>query len=442
MPYTSQTWLQLRNRLIDRLGDNLFFSDTGSFPEISGYLRESLRVWNCLARFWRDRVTFSTAAGTQWYRLPDQTTAPANIFSFTVPSQQLVAEAQYHVLEPATPTVWTGTDMFTLDAVVNSLQRRRDQFLLETAITLNQSIVGNPISGEGRMEMPETTIDVRRVAWRSGAGTYSHLWRRDEWAANAQNRMWNISPSARPTSYSLISMPPLRLQFIPPPSLPGQIDLLSVNRGAAIDIVANTLIGIPDDFAWAIKWGALADIMDTEGQGNDSSRSKYCEERYQQGSQLAQLEPTVFLVQINGVNVPIVSLQELDAHRRTWQNTTGRPVLAALNRDMLALSPVPDAIYSVTLDALIPAPIPTADADQLNLGPEILNVVLDYAHHIASFKQGGLEFFDTQRGFENMIRLASDYNAKLNAMAIFRDALEDKSTREEAHRLRREVKDA
>ena len=72
------------------------------------------------------------------------------------------------------------------------------------------------------------------------------------------------------------------------------------------------------------------------------------------------------------------------------------------------------------------------------LGPEQLDVILDYAHHIAAFKEAGAEFNATQRQLNNMIQLAGDHNNKLQALAVFREVFEDRSNREDLRRPRRE----
>jgi hypothetical protein len=319
--------------------------------------------------------------------------------------------------------------------ILAALSRRRDQFIHETAITLRQELISGVISSEGRMNIPETTLDVRRVAWKALDNSFTQLWRMDEWEAQAQVSTWAYNPDHPPYGYSLILTPQVRIQIVPPPSASGQLDLISSRSGA--ELVGGVLLGIPDDWAWAIKWGAIADLLAAEGQGKDPARAAYCEQRWQQALSVARLDPDILWGQINGIPTTLMSLQDLDSGDPTWQDIIGFPQNIAVERDIVALSPVPGAIYSVTLDVLRPAPIPATDASFIQLGPEILNAILDYAHHIASFKEGGMEFTSTQQQLNNMIRLAADHNSKLSALAVFRDVLEDRSTREEERRPRR-----
>jgi hypothetical protein len=397
-------------------------------------------------------VTFQTTAGVAFYRITDPAilTNPAGLLNFTILDQALVAEQQYHLLEsqpiiaaalavePVDPTTWRGTDMFNLADLTQALQRRRNQFLYETAITLNHEVVAGILGAEGRLEIPETITDVRRVAWIDPAGLHTHLWRVDEWASTAQQPLWNVSPQAPPYAYSLSVTPPLKIQIIPPPSIGSLIDLLTVRVGAPLDPTIGVLVGVPDDWAWAVKWGALADLLGHDGLARDPDRAEYCEQRWQLGVEAAKIGPDVLIGQINGITAPVVAIHDLDSMNPGWQDTTGTPTIIAVERDMVALSPVPTGISSITLDVLRPTPVPPTDATQLDIGQEILDAILDYAHHIALFKEGGAEFAVTIRQYKNFVKLAADYNDKLRALAVYREVIEDRSTREEQRRPRRE----
>ena len=351
MAYTLFTWSDLQSQLSDRLGDTLFYSNQGAYPELEGYLKEAFRVWNCLAHFWRDRVTFQTAAGTPFYRLTDSAllTNPVGLMIPTITDLTLIAEQQYHLLEsqpviagvvqadPVDPTLWRGTDQFNLLDLQRALIRRRNQFLYETAVTLRHSTVTGAISSEGRMDLPETTADVRRVSWVSNAGVHTNLWRQDEWGTTSQQPLWNISPTDPPYGFSLSLTPQIRVQILPPPSLGGSLDMLSVQNGATL----------PDDWQWAAKWGALADLLGHEGLARDPSRAAYCEQRWQQAIELAKLTPELLWGQINGVAIPLTSIQDLDSLSPGWEDTAGTPTLLAIERDIIDLLELQDIRHQI-----------------------------------------------------------------------------------------------
>ena len=440
MAYTYLTFGQMKQQLFDRLGDSIFWTNSGSYPEVGLYLTEALRVWAAASHYWKERIKFATAADVAWYDLP----STVGVMAYTVTDQQVAAEIQYHLLEPVDPVTWTwtGTDMFTMDEVAGAIRRRRDQFLVETGTVINRNVLTvAPPPAEGRFVFPNNipeVIDVRRVSWVDVNQAHHHLWRSDDWAATSAIPEWNINP-ALPAAYAVVAVPPLQIQFIPPPNDVGQIDLLSTNRGPALDLSVGIALGVPDNLAWVIKWGAMADLLGKQGQANDPERAAYCERRWREGVEIARLYSSALAASINDVPVTIESLHNLDAYRPTWEDETHtKPdtiTLAGLN--LAALASPPDAQYGIAMDVLRPAVIPSNDATFVQLGPEELNVVLDYALHIASFKQGGVEFNSTVRNYENFLRLAAVHNDRIRASAIFGKVLYDRANIEEYERPRR-----
>jgi hypothetical protein len=196
-------------------------------------------------------------------------------------------------------------------------------------------------------------------------------------------------------------------------------------------------MGIPDDFTWAVKFGALADLLGKDGQSYDPARAEYCEQRWQEGIELASISTSVIDCQISNVTKPIAALYELEAFAPNWQNETGTPdrcFLAGLN--IIGFHKVPNAVSSVSLDILRNAPIPTGDADYLEVGREELEAILLYAQHLASFKMHGEEFKSTFKHYKNFWGLARRRNSRLAASARNFAVLNDRAEREEEGRPR------
>src|SRR5438552_3586842 len=289
--------------------------------------------------------------------------------------------------------------------------------------------------------LPDTVIDVRRLVWRSAAGVNSHLWREDEWALTAATRgLWAVNPGT-PAAYSVMATQPVQVQLAPVPMDAGTLDLISVSTGADLDPATSaTVLGIPDDLAWVVKCGALADLLGRDGPASDPVLSVFAESRYQQGVQIARMLASVVMAEINGVPLVSDSLQSLDSARVNWQNTTATTpttvALAGLN--LLPLHPTPDAAYGVTLDLVRNAPVPVADTDYVEVGREQLDAILDYAAHLASFKMGGQEFDVTIREADNFLRQAMTYNERLAAAARYVVPSRDQARGEEKRRPRRD----
>jgi hypothetical protein len=449
MPYSYSTLGQLKTQLATRLFDtgNVFWTDT----ELTILLTESLRTFGLLSGFWRERAAFPASTGTPFYDLSVQC---PGLLDYTVTDQSIIQAIQYHLLESASSqTSWTGTEMFTYADIVNAVQNRLNQFLADTGCVTTVSIINMLSPPIGRELLVDTVIDVRRVAWRNvtnvvteiisggGAGVglslpfslnmggggasssrttssvyYTPLWRSDERELTAGDQTWSVTPGS-PEAYSIMGPPPLQVQIAPVPQLGGQLELLIVSAGPTLNpSTVATPVGIPDDLTPAIKWGALADLLGKDGIARDPIRATYCEQRYQLYVQLARLLPVVVHAEIQGQPLIPTTLQEVESSTPLWENTRGVPqdlILAASN--LIALNPVPNGITSVTLDVVRKSVIPTGNASFVQVGREQLDMILDYAEHLALFKVAGAEWHATDRQAQNFMLQALTYNQRISA---------------------------
>lgn len=442
MAYGHITWAQAKTQLANRLGDSAktFWVDT----ELGLYLREALRTFGLLSAFWRERGALTTVSGTAFYTITTQTYGSPTLTSllgYTVADRDLIQTMQYHLLESAaSQSIWGGTSMFTLDDLRYAIQRRRDQFLADTGCVVTRSLVNVALPQSGRQILADTIIDVRRAAWLGASpfGYYSTMWREDERMLAAAGATWNTD-SGTPEAYSVMAPPPLTMQLAPPPIATGQLELLTVDTGAALDPATSaTVLGIPDDLTPGVKWGALADLLSKDGPARDLPRAIYCEGRYQEYVQLARLLPVIVHAELNGVSTIPSTLQELESSTPNWENGTSTPTdVAIAGPNMVAVSPVPDSAYSVTLDVVRKTPVPTADVDQVQIGREQLDAIIDYAEHLALFKRHGAEWMATRPQAESFLRQAVTYNQRLSASARAVLPASMQSEREKAARPRR-----
>lgn len=436
MAYSHTTRSAARSQLAGLLHDTGNVHWTSA--ELDVWLDEAIRTWAVVAHYWRERGTFSTSSGTAFYDLESEL-SPSTLRGQIVTDTNLVRDIQYHLLEPATGTSWTGSEQFTLAQVQNALQRRRDQFLVATGCHL--TLVSHLVTAapDGRTVLPDTVIDVRRAAWRDSSNVYTTLWRDDEHGYQSYNGDWMQEPST-PDSYSVSVSPPLTVQMAPYPLGVGTLDLITVSTGATLDPANGVVMGVPDDFTWAVKFGALADLLGKDGQAYDPERSAYCEQRWQEGVQLARMTTSVVQMQIANKPVPVEALYETEAYNGNWQNESGTPVrcfMAGLN--IVGFHKVPNGAFGVSVDVLRNAPIPSGDSGQIQVGREELEAIVQYAQHLASFGMGGEEFKATQPHYERFFRLAALRNGRLKAAAHNFAVLRDRAQREEGGRPRVEV---
>lgn len=71
------------------------------------------------------------------------------------------------------------------------------------------------------------------------------------------------------------------------------------------------------------------------------------------------------------------------------------------------------------VEGVTPAPLLT-NVGFVNLGKDELEVILDYAGHVAQFKEGGQEFEASQEVFKEFLKEAGSRNAVLMQSAKFR----------------------
>ena len=419
MAYGYITFAQAKSQLAALLQDpgNVFWTDT----ELGVYIREALRTWGAFSYYWKERGVFATSAGTAFYDLP--TEIPA-LRAYTVTDGDLVHAIEYHLLEP--PSVpWSGTDQFSLDAVTAALQRRRNQFLVETGCRVDQFTANVAPVQIGRTVLDDDVIDIRRAAWFDG-DLYYRLDREDEWSIAGYNPSWPQDDQT-PYAYSVSVAPPLTIQLAPPPINAGMLDLQAVRTQADLDPAIGVSMNMPDDYCWAVKWGALADLLGSDGQARDPQRAMYCEQRWREGINLARIGSSIMQAYINDSPVALVSQGELDEYSPNWQNTGGQPSMAAMGGlNLLTLADVPDAPYGVTVDVVRNSVVPADDGDFIQIGREELEAILAYAQHLAAFKMGGAEFEMTMPHYARLVQLAALKNERLLANAKDFDALMDK----------------
>ena len=441
MPYTHANYLQFRRHLASRLGDagNVFYSDA----ELSLYVIEGLRTWQAMTGYWRDRGSFNTSNATAFYDL--SAVLQTGLYDYNVKDQDLASVMQYHLLEPANnwniSKTWAGTDMFVMSDLTNALQRRRDQFLKDAGVVLTNATIFPPPPSSGRVVLGDTVIDIRRLAWKDSSSNYvSPLFRSTEFSFDAFQPGWSMNPGQVPLEYSVAAAPPLAIQLAPSPLSSGSLDLAGVNAGTVLDVSVGVLMGIPDNFSWVVKWGALADLFSRDGQSSDPFRAAYCQQRYDDGVLLARSASSVLHAQIDGQDIQTESLYDLDVYNPPWQTGTGSPkIMAIAGLNLVALGPVPDATgYSVVVDVIRNAALPALDADYLQLGREELDAVLDYCEHIASLKMGGEEFQSTIPLYQRFVQAASIYNDRLKSSVVYIEAMGQLSQREGSRNQRRQ----
>jgi hypothetical protein len=417
----AQAFTALAQRLYDPT--NQFWTQA----ELLLYIQEAFRTWNALTAYWRGDFLFNTVAGTTWYDITSTTVAPNTLRPLTLSTTSLYTIIEYHLLEPPVGAgTWAGSAQFALSDIQMAVERRRSELLGATGCSLTQSLLP---ATPGRTTLPATTLDVRRIAFlpAPGFGSPVTLWQDDTWAWESFEHDYTTLPPGVPSTYGMNTQPLLSFDVDVALAAPGLYELLTTQS------VADPALAVPDDWAWLIKWGALADLLGRESNAKDPLRTKYAEQRYQQGMSLLALAPAVLAFRVNNVPALVDSVRSSDEYDTGWEGAAaGAPttVLAA-GLNLVALSPKPDAgPYSLTATVVENAPVPLLLSDCLTLTTDVFEAILDYAQHLATFKQGGAEFMATMPLYQRFMSMATLYASRIAEMGEFTAMLQSLSALE------------
>ncbi len=488
MPYGTYTWLSLAtaiSQLAQRLNDtsNVFWSQA----ELQVYIAQALRQYNVLTYNWRTDFQYNSTS--LWNSLGSLSGSPRirslyDTYCYT--------EMQYMLLEPPTGQTWTGTIQFQITDFSQALQHRRDEMLQISNCnqTLLTNIAYTP--GTIRTLLPDTVIDVERVRYLpiqatttgsalsgassitvgstsgitvnqlvtgtgiayptsvSSVGTNSitisqpatgavsgnlqfysptTLYRDDTVAQEFYEApLYQLEPGP-PSTFSLSSEPPLAWNVDVPPNQPGVYEAIALQSGAPFNPPTPTLLGIPDDFAWVLEYGALADLLGRESEATDRERAAYCLKRYQDGIQLMLKTPWIELAKVDQQAVSIDSIYAADRFDPEWDsNPTGfGPVVIAGGMDWVA-APVG---HGIGLTVLGNAPILDSTNTYLQVSRSDWDAVILMAQSRCLFKLGGQEWKDGLELEKEAILFCAAENSRLRSLGAFSDVLDQRGLQQE-----------
>jgi hypothetical protein len=130
--------------------------------------------------------------------------------------------------------------------------------------------------------------------------------------------------------------------------------------------------------------------------------------------------PLVMQVSLGASQIQPSTMQGLDNWRPGWRNETpARPEIVAIPaRNLVALAPIPDAVYNATMDCIVNSPASGLNSATIAIPGDIVSALLDNGTHLAAFKMGGAEFDATLPMYRNFITAAQEYASRERAETI------------------------
>ncbi len=427
MAYTQVTFVKLRQELAQRLNDNGMVFSTDA--ELKLHIQDALRFWNILTGDNKVNYPLAVSSANVYYDLHSISGSPRQC---TLTDRDVYLRLTYSLLEPPSNLAAVTTGQFLQDDLVQAVQRKRDEFLFKTACTsVVESLSVNP--NIATIALPQSVIRVMRAYWLPTAipntpSTAFPVFRSDEFATSCYSPQGSLTPG-KPETFSVGMEPLLTLEMTPPPDRNGKLECLTIESQGVLSPLQATMLLIPQDFVPGLFWGAMSDLLLMSMEKQDTFRGVYAKQRFDEYVALMDQYPFVFSSRIKGIPTSVDAVEQLDYYNPSWRAVTASPSNIGLSGQNLVCYPSSSS-STIILSMLANANIPVLDGDFIQLGDEVLDVILDEAFATASFKQGGAEAQSAWELHGNIVKLAAQRNGKVRSMSIFRDLLYGRSQRE------------
>jgi hypothetical protein len=166
----------------------------------------------------------------------------------------------------------------------------------------------------------------------------------------------------------------------------------------------------------------LGYLLSISIEAQDEQRAAYANSRFDQFVDLIKLYPFVMTARNQNVGMYADAVEVLDSYSPTWRVISATPSVIGLSgQNLLAIPSSQD--QTITLYMTANANLPVDDSDEIQLGREVIDAILDYAQHTLMFKCGGSEWQDTIVLMRSILSLAATRNQIVKSMSIYRDTM-------------------
>lgn len=430
---THTTSGSFKNQLASLLNDEEKIHWTDN--ELDLILNETLHTLGAFGYF-RDRGTFNTINGQRFYDLTSvlKNGSQENILDLSLTFGDIVNKICYDLLEIKDDV--NTFDIFTQAQILEVLDRKVDEFKLQTGLILSEEEF--TVSGN-RIDLGNDILDFIRVAFKdisdddSSKWKYYKLFKEDEEDLNGWVSNFNLGVQRRPKSYSRVLNTQNIINLYPPFENTGKLHLITIkSRDKALTLSTTTLLGIPNNLAFYLKYGVLEDLLRFDTPIKDIYRANYCRQRWHEGLIIAKNYNSVINGEINGQNRTVSTIEDLDGFEANWQNNSGKVSRIALaGYNLLAINKLPMEGTSITLDTISNAILSVNDSSYLQIKAEHVELLLNYCYHLAFFKEGYAAINQSIQALNNFADSIMVYNAKLAREFVSYQTMMKKSLKQE-----------
>lgn len=164
---------------------------------------------------------------------------------------------------------WTS-GLWTTAEVMRDLNEELRRFLLLSACIIERdtSIVTHAYTPN--YTLPSAVLSITSVAFNEPTGsTYYALSRADRLQGDLMDQLWTVS-AGTPMEYTTGELPSLTVGIIPPPDVPGSLELLYVPRPSDLTQSPDVAIPLPDELAEGLTFGLVSTMLGAQIGGSES----------------------------------------------------------------------------------------------------------------------------------------------------------------------------
>jgi hypothetical protein len=203
----------------------------------------------------------------------------------SVTDTDVLTEVQLTLQEDAT----FSNGLWSLAEVIAYFNQRQYRFLFETKVVA--AVADLPWTpGTPQQDLPTDFIAMIAAGWIDlEASRWYPLPASDRFETDHIRSPEETTTPGPPMAHrTLDTTDTLTVAIDPIPIAPGTFTMTYVALSEVLDGLG-TYFTIPDDWTVYLKYGVYADMLSKIGRGQDLTRARYCEQRYQEGIILAQV---------------------------------------------------------------------------------------------------------------------------------------------------------